>query len=697
MTGLLPSLMAIVPVRDEEDSIAAVVEELRRHGVQRCRVVDNGSRDGSAEAARRAGAEVLSEPVPGYGQACRRGLQDLPDDVEWLLFCDGDGSDDLSPLPQLLREAEAGADLVSGNRLATAAGRAALSPAQLGGNRLATALIRLGWGGRCRDLGPLRLIRRSALEQLPPLDRGFGWMVEMQVRALEAGWRIAELSVPYRQRRAGHSKISGRLRGVLLAGGTILLALARLWCQRVRARWRAGAQRLAAWSSGLLPLWAGLLLLGAWLVRGHGGFLAPGGLGLFWSGAALMGAGFAGSWALQRPGALPYWGVALLARLLLLGMEPSDDIWRYLWEGHIQNAGISPYALAPDAPELEGLRTLWWDRINHPGTSAIYPPLTQLLFRLVAALSTSVLAFKLLVLAADLAVCRLLTQRWGRASGLLYSWNPLVLVAFAGEGHLDSLLLLAMVLAWQAWDSRRPVAAALATGAGLALKWVSAPLALFVLLRGPTAAGPRWRMVAALALPFLLTLPLACGLELCVPAPLQSRFVQNGRSAELIPALVGLVLPASRAANWPWALAFAVVLALLLLRCRRFEGYAEGSLSALLMLSPIVHAWYATWLMPFAVATGNLGSRLLSLSVFSYYWLREQQLLGDLSWNLPPLLRLALWGPFLLGLVLQRCWPGRPGAGCDPGCVQSQGAGAGSQISNLPADGHRHTSGVPQL
>jgi len=119
-----------------------------------------------------------------------------------------------------------------------------------------------------------------------------------------------------------------------------------------------------------------------------------------------------------RLGNPPFWAGALLAQLVLAGMAPSDDIWRCMWEEHIQRAGLSPYALAPDAPESQLLRTPWWDLINHPGTSAIYPPLAQLLFRFVAMVSTSVLAFKLLVVSADLAVCGLLTRQWGRRRAL---------------------------------------------------------------------------------------------------------------------------------------------------------------------------------------------------------------------------------------------------------------------------------------
>ena len=225
-------VQVIIPVRDEEATIAGVVEGLRRSGLRSIRVVDNGSRDGSAAAARRAGAEVLPEPAPGYGRACWRGLHDLAAPIEWILFCDGDGSEDLAALPRFLELAPS-CDLLLGNRLATPAGRAAMTPVQRFGNRLATGLIALGWGHRFHDLGPFRLIRRRALERLGMRDRGFGWTIEMQVKAVEAGLRIRELPVAYHPRQGGRSKISGTLQGSLRAGSIILSTLAALYLRRL--------------------------------------------------------------------------------------------------------------------------------------------------------------------------------------------------------------------------------------------------------------------------------------------------------------------------------------------------------------------------------------------------------------------------------------------------------------------------------
>lgn len=227
----LEQVAVIIPARDEAETIGAVLQSLQRQGLSHIRVIDNGSRDATAQVASRAGATVRHEPIPGYGQACWQGLQDLGPEVEWILFCDADGSDDLNQLPEFFQAAPE-TDLVLGNRRATAAGRQALTTTQNFGNWLATRLIALGWGYHYEDLGPLRLIRRSALDAIAMGDRGFGWTVEMQARAAELGLRFTELPVHYRDRQGGKSKISGTLKGSFQAGVIILSTLFALYGKR---------------------------------------------------------------------------------------------------------------------------------------------------------------------------------------------------------------------------------------------------------------------------------------------------------------------------------------------------------------------------------------------------------------------------------------------------------------------------------
>ena len=222
----IEDLFVLIPALNEAGSIGDVIHRLQKLGCIKIRVIDNGSDDGTRDAARAAGAEVVHEPVQGYGMACWRGLQDLPPKARWLLFCDGDGCDEIEALPRFVDAANTGADFVLANRLALSGSRAELTLPQRFGNQLATLLIRLIWGKRFNDLGPMRLIHRSLLDEIDMQDRGFGWTVEMQIGAAQLDAPYVEVPVTYSARRHGRSKISGTLRGVVLAGTTILSTIA---------------------------------------------------------------------------------------------------------------------------------------------------------------------------------------------------------------------------------------------------------------------------------------------------------------------------------------------------------------------------------------------------------------------------------------------------------------------------------------
>ena len=224
-SGSMSFIALVIPALDEEHAIGPLLDGVHRALVRDVIVGDNGSRDATAAVARARGAEVVAVAERGYGAACAGALTRLRDDVEIIVFMDADGSDDPSEIPLLLAPIEEGrADLVIGSRALGIVEKGALTPQQRFGNWLATRLIRLLYGHRYTDLGPFRVIRRELLDRIAMQDRRYGWTVEMQIRALQLGARVAEVPVRYRK-RVGKSKISGTVSGVIKAGWWIIYTI----------------------------------------------------------------------------------------------------------------------------------------------------------------------------------------------------------------------------------------------------------------------------------------------------------------------------------------------------------------------------------------------------------------------------------------------------------------------------------------
>jgi glycosyltransferase involved in cell wall biosynthesis len=227
---MTPRIAVIIPVVDEEAAIGRVLAEIPA-GLGEVIVVDNGSRDRTAEVARAGGARVVSEPRRGYGQACLAGIA-AAGGADILVFLDGDHSDYPGQLPQVMAPILAGeADLVIGSRELGRRGAGAQPLHAVLGTRLCVALMNRLVGTRATDLGPFRAITGAALGALHMRDRNFGWTVEMQVKAARAGLRVREVPVDYRP-RIGRSKVSGTLLGSMRAGAKILTTIARYACTR---------------------------------------------------------------------------------------------------------------------------------------------------------------------------------------------------------------------------------------------------------------------------------------------------------------------------------------------------------------------------------------------------------------------------------------------------------------------------------
>lgn len=223
----------ITPALNEEKAIASVIRDIPKGIIRHFIVCDNGSIDRTAEIARSMGALMVQEPERGYGAACLKGiayLKDLPIDKQpdIVVFIDADYSDFPEEIPELVRPIlEGKADLVIGSRVLGNADRGSLTFVQRFGNSLATLLIRLIYGYQFTDLGPFRAIRFKTLLALGMKDRNYGWTVEMQIRAAKLKISATEIPVNYKN-RIGKSKVSGTVKGSILAGYKIIYTIFKL-------------------------------------------------------------------------------------------------------------------------------------------------------------------------------------------------------------------------------------------------------------------------------------------------------------------------------------------------------------------------------------------------------------------------------------------------------------------------------------
>lgn len=359
------------------------------------------------------------------------------------------------------------------------------------------------------------------------------------------------------------------------------------------------------------------------------------------------------------------WGFAILFRVVLLPCVPflSDDIYRYLWDGHVQLAGINPYLYPPDAPELESIRTAWHARINNPSISTIYPPFAQLVFGAGALAGGSLLALKVLWTLADLAACLLLAKiarRTGRSvpgTLVLFAWSPLLVVETAWSGHFESVgILLLVVLVFLALPARRAGSAAntWAMGAVLALATLTkfAPIvALPALIR---RYGVRLAAACAVVL-VLFHLPYAeAGSALWAGL---ATYAEHWRAYEGAFAVIEAVVPGPGAPRYLSGVLVLAVVAWATFRNLDAERALFRILGAGLLLSPTFHPWYALWILPFAALRRSRAWILLSgLAFVTYLGLGPYLETGE--WPRPLWTVLLLWLPFYALLL----WDARPGS-----------------------------------
>lgn len=217
------NIAVIIPAFNEEQSIGKVVSSIPGNIVNEIVVVNNNSVDNTAAEAEKTGAAVLNENFQGYGAACLTGIQYLKSKkIDIVVFIDGDYSDYPEEINLLVEPIINGQyNFVVGSRILGKREKGALPLQSRIGSIIAGFLIKLFWGQKYTDLGPFRAIRFNDLLKLKMKDKWYGWTVEMQIKAIKNRLKIKEVPVSYRK-RIGKSKVTGTLKGTVMAGAIIL-------------------------------------------------------------------------------------------------------------------------------------------------------------------------------------------------------------------------------------------------------------------------------------------------------------------------------------------------------------------------------------------------------------------------------------------------------------------------------------------
>ncbi|MGJ8655464.1 MAG: glycosyltransferase [Akkermansiaceae bacterium] len=339
--------------------------------------------------------------------------------------------------------------------------------------------------------------------------------------------------------------------------------------------------------------------------------------------------------------------VCMGARLALIPSAGSDDVNRYLWEGKLTELGVNPYASTGDDEQYEPYRDKFWIQMNNKERPTAYPPLAMQVFRGINRFGYGEMSYKWVFLIADMAVIILLMillnhyqspLRWA----LFYGLSPLSLLSSAAEGHFDVVMVFAFTFALLAAVKKWAIPCGIAIGLAVGVKIMAAVVAPIILWR------MGWKAMLAAALTLLLPLLFYWG---DLSSVLNAIFLFgsggafNGSLHQLLRALLDSSTQASliMAAVYMliWILAFWVQL-----RGRLLTSLMIA-FGGLLLLSPIVHFWYLSWVLPLVAIRPRLSWLTLSVSC-SVYFMVWDELEKNGYWGLPLWARWAFWLPFIL-------------------------------------------------
>ena len=363
-----------------------------------------------------------------------------------------------------------------------------------------------------------------------------------------------------------------------------------------------------------------------------------------------------------RKQAIIFWAVAILLRIAVLPLVPSDALIRHQWDGKVQRAGFNPYLVAPSDAQLDDLRHDFPEaaKINHPELRALDPPGVEFFFKLVGGITDRPIFYKILFAIADLAAAAVLLRLIGGEdryrSGAWYAWNPLVVYSFAGAAHFDSVMILALVAGIFALVRTRSemeptrqwlwaLLAAMLFGVAISFNVFAASLVLICLF------ALRWRAIALVVtagIPILLSFPF--GFQNVWKS--LAEMTQLPRLNDFFWWLIEVFWdnPHQRSFHYyPILIVCVVVVSILFVR-----DWQRGTLwtfGTALILSPILHPWYCAWILPLATWRRAYAWHVLSITLFSYYLFWDERLFA-LPWHADPWMRELIIAPVLAALIM---------------------------------------------
>lgn len=337
--------------------------------------------------------------------------------------------------------------------------------------------------------------------------------------------------------------------------------------------------------------------------------------------------------------------VGLLSRMLMLPALPSlsTDAYRYVWDARVSSAGLDPYAFAPTATEVAGLRDAnIYPRLNHSTWRTVYPPVAQALFLGVYRFTPdSVFALKvafgtaeLIALAALAVLLRTLHIPLGRLT--IYAWNPLLLVEIWGSGHLDALVLAPVIAAALASARRRDGIAAILLGIGTLVKVY--PAVLLLLLPGRRRVSV-WALFGIVVIAGTIA---AGGLGRWPIMPIWRYVADEYFNPGLIRSLVNEpVLALAATAAWVFVIAWRG-------RAGSLAERAMPMVAGVIVLGSNVFPWYVVWLVPFLAVTPSVTWIVFTGTVgFAYSFFLSE------PWAIPVWARLVEVAPLAIAGVVK--------------------------------------------